>query len=148
MARRSSFSTSNTLFDMTPELLVGGSGLLLHVGEPRFIDRAIRFMVDDFKNADWRAGGLPMVNFIRASSLEGFAELVMRAGADPVRLCEAAGIPAAALTAPDIRVRSDATGVLLDLAARQTGIDDLGLRLACCCRSSCWGAVGLLLVLL
>ena len=37
-----------------------------------------------------------MVNFVRAASLEGFADLAMSAGADPVRLCEAVGVPVAA----------------------------------------------------
>jgi len=86
-----------------------------------------------------------MVKFIRASSLEGFADLARSAGADPLRLCEAVGIPATALTERDERIRSDAMAALLDLAARQTGIDDLGLRLASLRKPSSWGAAGLLM---
>jgi AraC-like DNA-binding protein len=86
-----------------------------------------------------------MVNFVRAASLEGFADLAMNAGADPVRLCEAVGVPIAALRDRDARIRSDAMGALLDLAARQTGIDDFGLRLGSLRRPSSWGAAGLLM---
>lgn len=91
------------------------------------------------------AGGLPMVNFVRASTLEGFADLALSAGADPVRLCEAAGIPPSALTDRDERIRNDAVAALLDIAARQTGIDDLALRMASLRRPSSWGAVGLVM---
>ena len=50
-------------------------------------------------------------------------------GADPVRLCEAVNNPPSALADPDLRIRSDAFAALLDLTARQTGMDDLGLRM-------------------
>lgn len=86
-----------------------------------------------------------MVNFVRASTLEGFSDLAISAGADPVRLCEAVGIPPSALTDRDERIRNDAVGALLDIAARQTGIPDLALRMASLRRPSSWGAVGLLM---
>src|SRR6202012_4257141 len=86
-----------------------------------------------------------MVNFVRAAPLEGFADLAREAGADPVRLCEAVGIPPSALEDRDERIRNDAVAALLDLAARQTGIDDLALRMASLRRPSSWGAVGLLM---
>jgi AraC-like DNA-binding protein len=86
-----------------------------------------------------------MVNFVRAATLEGFVDLARDAGVDPVRLCEAVGIPPSALDDRDERIRNDAVAALLDLAARQTGIDDLGLRMASLRRPSSWGAVGLLM---
>jgi len=86
-----------------------------------------------------------MVNFVRAATLEGFVDLARGAGADPVRLCEAVGIPPSALDDRDERIRNDAVAALLDLAARQTGIDDLALRMASRRRPSSWGAVGLLM---
>jgi AraC-like DNA-binding protein len=89
--------------------------------------------------------GLPMVNFVRAATLEGFSDLARSAGADPVRLCEAVGIPPSALIDRDERIRNDAVGALLEIAARQTGIDDLALRMASLRRPSSWGAVGLLM---
>src|SRR4051812_19800841 len=86
-----------------------------------------------------------MVHFVRAATLEGFADLVSGAGADPVRLCEAVGIPPSALVDRDARIRNDAVGALLDIAARQTGIDDLALRMASLRRPSSWGAAGLVM---
>jgi AraC-like DNA-binding protein len=88
-----------------------------------------------------------MVHFVRAAALHGFAEVVVPAGADPASLCEAAGIPAAALADPDLRIRCDALGAVLDLAARHTGIDDLALRMAQARRASTWGVTGLLMSL-
>lgn len=87
-----------------------------------------------------------MVYFIRASALGGFAALAASAGADPVMLCEAVGIPGQALSDPDMRIRLDSLGTLLDLAARRTGIEDFALRMAVNRRPSAWGAVGLLMM--
>ena len=86
-----------------------------------------------------------MVNFIRAAALKGFCTLVRDAGLDPESLCRAVGIPASALTHPDERIRIDSLSRLLDLAARQTGIEDFALRMAQKRRPSTWGAVGLLI---
>lgn len=87
-----------------------------------------------------------MQRFIRAAALHGFASVALEAGADPVKLCEAIGLPPAALSDPDLRVRSDMVGALLDLAARQTGLDDFALRMAALNKPSTWGSVGLLLM--
>jgi AraC-like DNA-binding protein len=86
-----------------------------------------------------------MVSFVRASALQGFVELAGFLGVDPLPLYEAVGIPVAVLSDPDARIRSDAVAALLGLAARRTGVDDLGLRLAQERRPSSWGAVGLLM---
>ena len=86
-----------------------------------------------------------MVIFVRASSLQGFAELTRSFGVDPQPLCDAVGIPVSALSDPDARIRVDALASLLGLAARRTGADDFGLRLAKERRPSTWGAMGLLM---
>jgi AraC-like DNA-binding protein len=86
-----------------------------------------------------------MVNFIRASALRDFAEIAGPAGIDPVSLCRAVGIPASALSDPDEKVRSDAVAALLDLTARQSGIDDFALRMAERRRPANWGVAGLLM---
>ena len=86
-----------------------------------------------------------MVNFIRASALRDFPDIARVAGLDPVVLCRAVGIPPSALSNPDEKVRADAVGALLDLAARQSGIDDFAMRMAETRRPSNWGATGLLM---
>jgi AraC-like DNA-binding protein len=86
-----------------------------------------------------------MVSFVRASALQGFPELARSLGVDHLPLLEAVGISAAVLSDPDARIRSDAVAALLGLAARRTGADDVGLRLAKERRPSSWGAVGLLM---
>lgn len=87
-----------------------------------------------------------MGRFVRASALHGFAEVAREAGADPLALCEAVGLSPRALSDPDLRIRSDMIGALLDLSARRTGLDDFALRMASRNKPSTWGAVGLLLM--
>lgn len=84
-----------------------------------------------------------MVNFARAAVLRGFAEVTAEAGVDPVSLCQAVGIPPEALSNPDARIRCDAFGAVLDLAARRTRLDDFALRMAQAHQPSTWGAMGL-----
>ena len=86
-----------------------------------------------------------MVNFIRASALRDFPEIARSAGIDPFMLCRAVGIPASALSDPDEKIRSDAVTALLDLAARQSGVEDFSLRMAERRRPSNWGVTGLLM---
>jgi AraC-like DNA-binding protein len=86
-----------------------------------------------------------MVNMIRAAALKDFPEIARAAGIDPVMLCRAVGIPPSALTDPDEKIRGDAGAALLDLAARQGGIEDLGLRMGEARRPSGWGVTGLLM---
>ena len=86
-----------------------------------------------------------MVNFIRASALRNFPEIARVSGLDPLALCRAVGIPLSALDQPDEKIRADAVGALLDLAARQSNVDDFALRLAQNRRPSAWGAVGMLM---
>ncbi len=86
-----------------------------------------------------------MVNFIRASALRDFPEIARSAGIDPMMLCRAVGIPASALSDPDEKISSSALTALLDLAARQSGVEDFALRMASGRRPSNWGVTGLLM---
>jgi AraC-like DNA-binding protein len=86
-----------------------------------------------------------MVSFVRAAALRNFPAIALAAGLDPEALCRAVGIPFTALSHPDDKIRADALGALLDLAARQSHIDDFGLRIAQHRRPSAWGPVGLLM---
>ena len=64
---------------------------------------------------------------IRAAFLTGYAELARSVGLDPLRMLDAAGIPRAALTDPDLRFPTTAARDLLEASAR--GAEDFGLRL-------------------
>ncbi len=59
--------------------------------------------------------------------LTGYPELARAVGLDPLRMLDAAGIPRAALTDPDLRVPATALRDLLELSSR--GAEDFGLRL-------------------
>ncbi|MGZ3280396.1 MAG: AraC family transcriptional regulator [Caulobacteraceae bacterium] len=86
-----------------------------------------------------------MVSFIRAAALRDFPEIARATGIDPLMLCRAVGISPSALSDPDERIRSDALGALLDLAARQSGVEDFALRMAERRLPSNWGVTGLLM---
>jgi AraC-like DNA-binding protein len=86
-----------------------------------------------------------MVSFIRASALRDFPEIARSVGIDPLMLCRAVGIPLSALSDPDEKIRGDALTALLDLAARQSGVEDFALRMAERRRPSNWGVMGLLM---
>ncbi|WP_430421597.1 AraC family transcriptional regulator [Phenylobacterium sp.] len=66
----------------------------------------------------------------RSASLTGYAELARSFGLDPARLVAEVGLPDACLTNPDLKVPARAVGRLLERAARRSGADDFGLRLA------------------
>ncbi|WP_374345007.1 AraC family transcriptional regulator [Phenylobacterium sp.] len=79
----------------------------------------------------------------RSASLTGFAEVVRALGLDPYRLTTEAGLPAASLSDPDLRVSAAAVGRVLERAAREANAPDLGLRMAETRRLSNLGVVGL-----
>jgi AraC-like DNA-binding protein len=85
-----------------------------------------------------------MPQFSRSASLTGFADLARSLGLDPWRLAQAADVPRAALTDPDLKIRASTVGRLLSLAAERAGADDFGLRLAETRRFSNMGAVALI----
>ena len=64
---------------------------------------------------------------IRAAFLTGYVELARSVGLDPLRMLDAAGIPRAALTDPDLRFPTSAARDLLEASARVA--EDFGLRL-------------------
>lgn len=77
----------------------------------------------------------------RSASLTGFADVARSLGLDPHRLAAEQGLPAACLTDPDLRISAVATGRLLERAARLSGADDIGLRMAETRRLSNLGAM-------
>lgn len=86
-----------------------------------------------------------MTALVRAASLTGFAELARALGADPRRLLAEAGLPAVALTDPDLKISADAVGLLLERTAARTGTEDFGLRLAEARRLSNLGPVAMVI---
>lgn len=79
----------------------------------------------------------------RSASLTGFAEVVRSFGYDPLGLAAEAGLPAASLSDPDLKVSAAAVGRALERGARLCGAPDLGLRIAETRRLSNLGVVGL-----
>ncbi|MFX1767151.1 AraC family transcriptional regulator [Paraburkholderia sp. A1RI-2L] len=67
---------------------------------------------------------------IRSASLNGYIELVESLGRDPYAFLRAAGISARVLDNPEALIPSHAVRELLEVAARETGVEDFALRLA------------------
>jgi AraC-like DNA-binding protein len=86
-----------------------------------------------------------VTKLVRASTLEGFAQIAQEQRVNASELLRAAGVPENALLDPDIKFRVEALAALLDLTVRKTGFVDLPFRLAAGRRASTWGAMGLLL---
>ena len=70
-----------------------------------------------------------MSNLARAAGLTGFVEVALSVGIDPYRIAAEAGVPAAALSDPDMKVASRAISQMYDLAAERSGANDFGLRI-------------------
>lgn len=68
--------------------------------------------------------------WVRAASIEGFADLVRRLGASPASLLGTVGLDTRVMIEPDLRIPIDKLQQLLELAAAETGEHDFGLRLA------------------
>ncbi|MBL8554555.1 MAG: AraC family transcriptional regulator [Phenylobacterium sp.] len=81
----------------------------------------------------------------RSASLTGYGDLARAFGLDPRRLCAEVGLPAACLTDPDLKIPALAVGRLLERAARRSGAEDFGLRLAETRQLSNLGAVAFVL---
>jgi AraC-like DNA-binding protein len=79
---------------------------------------------------------------VRASFLIGYAELARTMGLDPLRMLDAAGIPRAALTEPDMRIRVLAVRDLLEASGRAA--DDFGVRMSQLRTPSVMGPVALI----
>lgn len=80
----------------------------------------------------------------RSAGLTGYSALCEKLGLNPVRLARDAGVPVAALSDPDLKIPSHSIARALELAARKSRRDDIGLRLAERRRLSNMGAVGLI----
>lgn len=85
-----------------------------------------------------------MTDFVRAATLTHFPEVARAAGLDPLRLLATAGLDAACLREPELRIPAAAVQRLLETAATQAGLDNFGLRMAEGRRLSNLGVVGLL----
>lgn len=80
---------------------------------------------------------------IRSSALSGFPKLARELRLDPDAIATAAGAPAETFTNPNLRIPlATVTRILAD-AARQSGVDDFGLRLARRRDLAIWGVLGL-----
>jgi AraC-like DNA-binding protein len=80
---------------------------------------------------------------IRAAALTGFEELCRTLGLDPLRMLDAAGIPRAALTDPDLRISTSAGRDLLEACSRAA--EDFALRLSELRTPSIMGPVALII---
>jgi AraC-like DNA-binding protein len=86
-----------------------------------------------------------MSHLARAAGLTGFAEVALSVGIDPYRIAAEAGVPAAALSDPDVRVASRAISLMYDLAAERSGASDFGLRVVEMRKLSNLGPIALVL---
>ncbi len=85
-----------------------------------------------------------MEHLSRSAALTGFADLARSVGLDPYRILDAAGVPRRTLDDADIRIPASAVGRILEASARQSGVEDFGLRLAEKRRLSNLGLAGLI----
>jgi len=81
----------------------------------------------------------------RGAILSGYAETLADFGLSPGPFLRSADLPLAALSEPEMRVSSASVVALLESTALQTGIADLGLRMADARRLSTLGALGMLM---
>jgi AraC-like DNA-binding protein len=80
---------------------------------------------------------------IRSSVLIGYSTLARSVGLDPTRMATRAGVNLRALTTPDAIVPARGAYRLMELSARESGVEDFGLRLARQRGLSHLGALGL-----
>ena len=67
---------------------------------------------------------------IRSATLIGYVELARAVGLDPHRLMLECGLDSSCLADPDARISATAVAKLLETSARQSGVEDFGLRLS------------------
>jgi AraC-like DNA-binding protein len=82
---------------------------------------------------------------VRAAALSNFAEVARQLGLNPRRLLRDAGLDWSVLAEPDRRVPVEMIATLLESAARESGCESFGLRMAESRRLSDFGAVSLLI---
>lgn len=71
-----------------------------------------------------------MPSLLRSASLTNYVEVAREVGLNPYLRLRRAGISAAALLDPDVRVPADSAMRMLEDSARMTGVEDFGLRMA------------------
>jgi AraC-like DNA-binding protein len=81
----------------------------------------------------------------RSAILTGFAETLADFGYSPLPFLRRADLALSVLSEPELRVPSASVVALLEDTARETGIVDLGLRMADARRLSTLGALGMLM---
>jgi AraC-like DNA-binding protein len=71
-----------------------------------------------------------MAHLGRSAVLRGFAEVAKDVGLDALKLASHAGIPAAALYDPDLKISIDGAAEMFESAAEISGVKDFGMRVA------------------
>jgi AraC-like DNA-binding protein len=82
---------------------------------------------------------------VRCATLDGYIGLARSSGLDPGRLLAEVGLDVADLAVPDKWVPATAVASLLERSARQSGLEDFGLRLAGLRRLSTLGPLSVVL---
>jgi AraC-like DNA-binding protein len=82
---------------------------------------------------------------VRCATLDGYIGLARTSGLDPARLLAGVGLDIADLAVPDKWVPAVAVARLLERSARQSGLEDFGLRLACLRKLSTLGPLSVVL---
>ncbi|MDE2563635.1 MAG: AraC family transcriptional regulator ligand-binding domain-containing protein [Sphingomonadales bacterium] len=84
------------------------------------------------------------IHLTRSAAIYGFGDVLARLGHEPHRLVHQAGLPYACLSEAELRIPTHAMLRLLESAAEQTGVHDLGLRIAANRPDSSSGAFGVM----
>jgi AraC-like DNA-binding protein len=87
-----------------------------------------------------------MTALVRAAALTNFSEVVSELGCDPDALLRQAGFSAQVLRHPDHLIDAIRAGRVLEDAARASGCESVGLRMAARRQLSNFGIIGLLLM--
>jgi AraC-like DNA-binding protein len=86
-----------------------------------------------------------MTALVRAASLTNYLDIARGLGLDPLRLLADAGLGAAVLQEPDLRIPVDRVCELLERSAELSGCESFGLRMAETRQLSNLGPVGMLI---
>ncbi len=87
-----------------------------------------------------------MTALVRAAALTNFSEVAQELGHDPGAALRRAGLRARMLREPDQLIEADRVARLLEDAARDTGCESFGLRIAARRQLSNFGVLSLLLM--
>src|SRR5436190_1543223 len=87
-----------------------------------------------------------MTALVRAAALTNFTEVAQELGYDPGAALRRAGLASQLIRQPDQLIEADRVARLMEDAARQTGCESFGLRIASHRQLSNFGAISLLLM--